>query len=79
MDLNTVHTVATWIGEQPDYANYWHKTVGLFTDLPHLTVEAVVDVIENAAIFGGAYLLGRRKLRKEHATFDREHGITHDK
>ncbi len=28
----------TWVGEQPGNADYVHRTLGLLSDLPHMTV-----------------------------------------
>ena len=67
-----------WVGEQAGNANYIHRTLGLLSDLPHLTGELFYDAIENSIVFCIAFLLARNSFRKEHAQFDQEHGITHD-
>lgn len=64
-------------GEQPECANYFHKSLGLLSDPAHITGELIFDGLETALAFGLAWVLGRRALRKEHARLDLEHGVTH--
>ncbi len=67
-----------WVGEQAGNANYIHRTLGLLSDLPHLTGELFYDAIENTLVFCVAFLIARNSFRKSHEKFDRDHGITHD-
>lgn len=64
-------------GEQPECANYLHKTAGLLTDPAHITSELFFDGLETAVAFAIAWVLGRRALRREHARLDLEHGVEH--
>jgi len=68
----------TWVGEQAGNADYIHRTLGLLSDLPHMTAELFYDAIENSIVFCVAFLIARAGFRKEHARFDQEHGITHE-
>ncbi len=68
----------TWVGEQPGNADYVHRTLGLLSDLPHMTAELFYDAIENSIVFCVAFLIARRAFRKEHELFDRQHGISHE-
>lgn len=72
------HLVNGGYGEQPECANYLHKAGGLLTDPAHITGELIFDGFETAVAFAIAWVLGRRALRREHATFDQQHGVTHD-
>jgi hypothetical protein len=67
----------TWIGEQPGTADYVHRTLGLLSDMPHMTAELFYDAVENSIVFCIVWTLARKRFRKEHADFDRDHGITH--
>lgn len=68
----------TWVGEQPGNADYVHRTLGLLSDLPHMTVELFYDAVENTIVFCVAFLIGRRAFRREHELFDLQHGICHE-
>ena len=72
----------SWIGEQPGTADYVHKTIGLFTDLPHATVEMVYSQIDNLLSWlVVAFIVRRyvdRKMAAEHKRLDDEHGYDHD-
>ena len=68
----------TWVGEQPANADYMHRTLGLLSDLPHMTAELFYDAIENSIVFSVAFLLARRAFRREHELFDLQHGISHE-
>jgi type III secretory pathway component EscT len=68
----------TWVGEQPGNADYVHRTLGLLSDLPHMTAELFYDAIENSIVFCVAFLIARRAFRKEHELFDIQHGISHE-
>ena len=70
-----VTTHQSWVGEQPDTADYFHKTVGLLTDLPHSTVEIFWSAIENVVTFTILWTLGKGRL---HRQIDKEHGYEHD-
>jgi hypothetical protein len=72
----SIHPV--WVGEQSGNADYVHRTLGLLSDLPHMTVELFYDAIENSVVFCIAFLIARRALRKEHELFDTQHGISHE-
>ena len=78
------HHVITFIGECPEAAhcNYWHKTLGLLSDLPHLTAEIVVDTVESVILFAAAWFFAKSNLKarfaRDHAAFDAEHGIVHE-
>jgi hypothetical protein len=65
-----------FIGECPNIAHcdYWHKTLGLLSDGPHITAELVTDLLENIVIWVIAFTLGRRTL---HRRFDKQHGLKH--
>jgi hypothetical protein len=69
---------SAWVGEQPGNADYVHRTLGLLSDLPHMTVELFYDAIENSIVFSVAFLIARRAFRKEHELFDIQHGISHE-
>ena len=71
-----IATHQSWVGEQPDTANYFHKTLGLLTDLPHSTVEIFWSLMENAVTFAILWTVGKNRLHKQ---IDREHGYEHDK
>ena len=68
----------TWVGEQAGNADYVHRTLGLLSDLPHMTAELFYDAIENSIVFCVAFLIARRAFRKEHELFDIQHGISHE-
>ncbi len=68
----------TWVGEQAGDADYVHRTLGLLSDLPHMTAELFYDTIENSIVFCVAFLIARRAFRKEHELFDIQHGISHE-
>jgi hypothetical protein len=68
----------TWVGEQAGNANYVHRTLGLLSDLPHMTVEMFYDAVENSGVFVVIWFFTRRRWRAEHAKFDAEHGIHHE-
>jgi type III secretory pathway component EscT len=67
----------SWVGEQPGNADYVHRTLGLLSDLPHMTAELFYDAIENSIVFCVAFFIARKTLRNEHERFDKQHGITH--
>jgi type III secretory pathway component EscT len=68
----------SWVGEQAGNADYVHRTLGLLSDLPHMTAELFYDAIENSIVFCIAFLIARRAFRKEHELFDMQHGISHE-
>lgn len=76
-------TALHFIGECPDAArcNYIHKTLGLLSDGPHITAEAIVDAVEAIGIFVAGTALERRRTKRimaaEHKKQDEEHGIEH--
>ena len=71
-------THPTWVGEQPGDADYVHRTLGLLSDLPHMTAELFYDAVENSIVFCVAFLMARRAFRREHELFDLQHGISHE-
>ena len=73
------YTHPSWVGEQPSSANYVHKTLGLISDFPHMSGEVFYITLENLIGFVVIYIAANKKIHKEHAEFDQEHGITHDK
>jgi len=68
----------SWIGEKAVRAGYLQKTVGLITDAPHATAELFYSSIENIVILAVGFSWGKRRWRREHEEFDREHGVVHD-
>ena|ERR1035437_1104318 len=73
------YTHPSWVGEQPSSANYVHKTLGLISDFPHMSGEVFYITLENLIGFVVIYVAANKKIHKEHAQFDQEHGIIHDK
>lgn len=69
---------SSWIGEQPSTANFVHRTLGLVSDMPHMTAELFYDGILDTVSIIGIYVFGKNFFRKEHEKFDEEHGIHHD-
>ena len=73
------HVIAySWVGEQPETAGYFQKTVGLITDAPHATAELFFATMENLVILIVGFNWGKYRWRQEHKRFDAEHNIKHD-
>lgn len=70
-----------WIGEQAGNSNYWHKAVGLVTDMPHATAELFYSAIDNILTWIIVILIARPYLKRRdakiHAQLDAEHGYEH--
>ena len=77
--IGMAHLIApSWIGEKAVSVGYLQKTVGLITDAPHATAELFYSSIENIVILAVGFSWGKRRWRREHEEFDREHGVVHD-
>ena len=67
--IGLAHVFApSWIGEKLATAGYMRKT----------TAELFYSSIENAVILAVGFSWGKRRWRREHEEFDREHGVVHD-
>lgn len=63
-------------------SHFFHEYAGLMRDPAHLAVELTLMVLVDGVFLGLAWPALRRtvdrRVQREHAVIDREHGIEHD-
>jgi hypothetical protein len=56
---------------------FWSEFLSIFTDPAHALVEVLNTFIIDVLVLGFLWPFITRRIRREHRTIDREHGVSH--
>jgi hypothetical protein len=56
---------------------FWSEFLSIFTDPAHMAVEVLNTFIIDVVVLGFLWPFITRRIRREHRTIDREHGVSH--